>query len=169
MDPKDLEGRLGCTRLIDELESRFDSQNLATLNGSPLRTLRRIKLFLRRNRELRKRITRNSKLGCSDCLTLSTLTALLARRKGVDADVAVPRGYARLLHAVVVYRDGEGTKTFSVAGKTRPRNPRIISPQQIETRLKVTSPVLRVFDSVGSLVRKQPSAVRRKRPTVMVR
>lgn len=137
----DLQERLGCGSLIDALEARFNSyleQKRYESRGDALAALRQIKLFLHEEKQFRLEALKSSKIGGTDCLTLSTITALLADRLGHPVFVTAPRTFARMLHANVEYFDDGERKTFSVAGRRRFTNVRRLSPTEVAVRLTLS-------------------------------
>ncbi len=152
----DLEETFGCAGQIDELERRFDDycRKKSWTNKGPRHLLQEIKIFLHAERPFRENLFRNSRLPNSDCLTLSILGSCLARRKGVNATVAVPRGLSRAFHAAIVYESSGAQNVFIIAGRGTYKNPREISPREASVRLKITSPLLKLGKRAKRLMRR---------------
>lgn len=157
---EEMERRLRCGKKLDALERRFDefldlrtrgsagSQRERLVGRAVRDVLSRAKAFLSRETVFRNRLFRRHILRGSDCLTLTTLAVLLAKRKGVEARVAVPRKLSRILHAVAVFQEDGGQKSFVVSGRTRYDRARPISPLEVELRLKLTKPFINAIDAV---------------------
>jgi len=81
----------------------------------------------------------------SDCITLSIMACLLAKRKGYNTKIAFPKQIYRSLHALLIQNDGT---MFQIAGRYRNYVTQILEPEQVVSRLKLIKPI---FDIAGKL------------------
>jgi len=99
-----------------------------------------IKTFIHKKEEVRLELFKKTRLAGSNCLSMSVIAVMLARRKGVQVQVAIPRKISRSFHALVIYPESGVLKSIPVAGKVIDQNPRIPSAKEIHYRLKLASP-----------------------------
>lgn len=154
--PDELESRLEVKEIIDELENEFDiflQQNNKEIK-SEHDALRLIKIFIYRDYGLQERIksiTAESILSGVDCLTLSIITCLLAKRKGYDVKIGHPDRITRYLHSLIIRQNGE---MFKIAGKSRNYKVVEMKTEEVIDRLKKIKPVMDAIDSVVAPAKK---------------
>lgn len=138
-----VENVLEVKNITDKLRRLFanflQEHNLDLTGKSDTYVLRAIKLFLRREREAREKLTHNTKLGESDCLTMATITCLLAADYGVETQIARPATLSRRLHSTIV--DNRG-KIFKVTGKNRSYHAAPLTPSQVKLRFDLIKPLI---------------------------
>ena len=159
MYAKQLEKRLSVEEAMAQLEAEFDMFGRAHEwpgDVHPKELLQQIKYFLHKNKKTRKKILENTRLDGTDCITMSVLGVLLARRKGLKAQVGTPKSIVRMgLHTLIVYPDGKQKKLFRMAGKTEHKTARILNPSQVDGRLRFTAPINRVKTVVKPYIRRR--------------
>lgn len=141
---------------MDELEKEFDVylQEKNTEIKSELDALRFIKLFIYRDydgQEKIKSITSKSILSGVDCLTLSIITCLLAKRKGYDVKIGRPDKITRYFHSLIIRPNGE---MFKAAGKNRNYQVKEMEINDVISRLKSIRPAINKIDSMVAPVKK---------------
>ena len=145
---EELENTLGAREMIDNIEREFDiflqDQNKEIESKNELAVLRLIKLFIYRKQDQLQSITSQSILSGFDCLTLSIITSLLAKRKGYDVKIGRPDKLSRYFHALIIKQDGE---IFKVAGKNRKYSAKEMKVDDVVSRLKSFNPIIGVIDS----------------------
>ena len=101
--PDELEKTLGVSEIINTLEKNFNSflqeeestKETENIKDPELKILRLIKLYIGKDRENIKNITKGSSLYGFDCLTLAILICLLANRKGYKVKIGRPDKISR--------------------------------------------------------------------------
>jgi hypothetical protein len=88
-----------------------------------------------------KALREGTMLSNSDCITLSIMASLLAKRKGYEIKIAYPRVLHRSLHALLIQSDGT---MFQIAGRYRNYVIRVLEPQEVVSRLKLIKPIFDV-------------------------
>lgn len=149
--PDELENKLEAKEAVDELENKFDiflQQNNKEIK-SEHDALRLIKLFIYRDHNSQERIksiVSESILSGADCLTLSIITCLLAKRKGYDVKIGHPDKISRYFHSLIIRQNGE---MFKVAGKSRDYGVVEMKTEEVVNRLKKIKPVMEAIDSIA--------------------
>jgi hypothetical protein len=147
MDTDLFERKTGLRAPIDTLSRAFDAYRNANYPPEPADTqghLEQIKVFLNRAKELRARLFARTLLEGNDCITMSTLGVLLARRRGVPCRVAVPLHPLKQGHAVIQYESDGQARTFRMAGKKDYHRARAIRTHELHLRLSLSKPLLRM-------------------------
>jgi hypothetical protein len=144
----DLEVKLGAKEFIDRLEGSFDRSEYSGNFRNSLNLLRKIKLFLYREWDGWRPLSQDSKLDATDCLTLATITNLLAARKGVETIIVRPKDLTRYFHAMLEYDTGEGKQIFKLAGRNRNYETLTMPIEQVERRIRYIRPLVNLANSV---------------------
>lgn len=143
--PMELEKRLGVAELMDELEIRFDGYPHEHVDSrGDLRILRMIRTYLAYEMDGRRKLFKGTILDSTDCWTLTTLTHMLAARKGIKTSIARPKGISHYFHAMLIYNDGTGELSFNAAGRPRQYEGIKLAYHRVETILRAVTPVIRV-------------------------
>jgi len=142
---EDLEERLGVKLQMISFENTFD-QNYQLTNSSPLDILRKIKVHLYKQDTHRRELFKGTYLNSTDCLTLAVLENLLADRKGLETVIARPDKISRYFHAVILY--GPNNTIFKVSGRNRNYDCKVLSPKEVENRLKYIRPVFNFVNTI---------------------
>jgi hypothetical protein len=151
--PEQLEGKLGLSQAIDQIEAEFDKYKdgaqQENTRENELDTLRSIKVFLYRNKNKILEIIKDTQLPGFDCLSMSVITCILAYRKGYEVKIGRPDKLSRYLHALIIMKDGN---MFKVAGKSRNYKVESMTVEEVAKRLKYTGPFIRTINSIKSKV-----------------
>ncbi len=149
---------LGVDNLVLPLGNTFEEFYLdrATLD-SPVGQLRRIKCFIYDGKERYSPLIRGTRLDSTDCLTLAVLANILASENGLYTRIAYPRSI-KFLHSVLSFKDSrDQDHIFKLSGRNRiyfPEDCTILSPAQVDRRLKYFRPTVNFFNSLRSKPRK---------------
>lgn len=146
-----LEDRLNVREIIDVLEKRFDSFGIDYFNKYKNNTrniLRIIKLFLYKEWGEYKELFKDSYLNSKDCLALTTIASMLAKRKGISTKVASPKKIFRFLHAMLLYQREDKEEVFEIAAKYVDKSYSILSAEEIKTRLYLTKPLFNILSLI---------------------
>ncbi len=155
---EELEKTLAVKEIVDEIEKEFDiflkkkkEENIEIKNE--IDALRLIKLFIMNYDEQKKikSITSKSILSGVDCLTLSIITCLLAKRKGYNTKIGRPDKITRYFHSLIIRPNGE---MFKVAGKSRNYKVKEMEINDVISRLKTIKSVINKIDSIVLPLRK---------------
>lgn len=136
-----LENSLWLKEIINNLEKEFDiflKEIWKTLKCE-LDVLRTIKLFLHERKTTVLKITKNSIISESDCLTLSVITCLLSKRKWYEITIWRPDKINRYFHALIITNNWW---IFKIAGKSKNYNVKEMSVQDVINRLNFFSPII---------------------------
>jgi len=144
---EDLETRLNVKEFIDRLEDSFDKSRYSTDSKNPLKLLRRIKLFLYGEGGIWRSLSEDSMLNSTDCLTLATITNLLASRKGIETTIVRPKNFSRYLHAMLEYRAEKGKDIFKLSGRNRKYSCLCMTNEQVERRIRYIRPLVNLINS----------------------
>ena len=142
-----LENSLNARELIDKLEVVYDNSSFSSEAKNPLNQLRKIKLFLYREWNNIREVSKGTLLDSTDCLTLATIAHLLAYRKGLETKVVRPKNITRYFHAMLEYKSQEETKIFKLSGRNRKYKSIPLSNTQIEKRIKYIRPIVNFVNS----------------------
>lgn len=152
---EELEKILNTKATIDKLEKEFNAflhkKGKSILIKKELNTLRLIKLFIHREQDKIRTITSRSILSGFDCMTLSIITCLLAKRKGCDVKIGRPDKVSRYFHSLIIKQNGE---IFKIAGKNRNYHIKEIEIDNVIARLKTLKPIIDIVDSVKNILKK---------------
>ena len=144
----ELEKTLAVKEIVDELEKELDiflqHKDKGGAIKNELDTLRLIKLFIYREQDKIMATTSQSTLSGFDCLTLSIITCLLAKRKGYDVKIGRPDKISRYFHSLIIKQDGE---MFKVTGKNRKYDVIEMKINDVVARLKSFKSIIDIVDS----------------------
>lgn len=129
-----------CEKQMDILEKQFDEFTNKNKYKSTKNKLQNIKSFLYKQEKERLKIFKGTHLAYSDCFVLSTLTQMLAKRKGIELEIARPKKLTRAMHALLVYRENGKIKSFEIAGKRKNSKIKILTEKNIRKKIKWTRP-----------------------------
>lgn len=144
---EDLGRRLKADEVIPDLERAYSPYRPLEVE-IPLDELRAIKVFLHREKERIRMITRGTLLDSTDCLTLAVTAQLLAYRRGLETRVVRPKNITRYFHAMLEYDSEEGPQVFKLTGRNRKYEPTPLSNDQIERRITYIRPVVNLVNAV---------------------
>ncbi len=144
----ELEEKLGVKNFIDRLEQEFDRSEYSRNLGDSLDRLRKIKLFLYKERDRWKPLSDETMLDSTDCLTLVTIVHLLAARKGVDTTIVRPKNISRYFHAMLSYETENGEDIFKVAGRYRRYDCLPMRVDQVVRRIRYIRPLVNLVNSL---------------------
>jgi hypothetical protein len=161
---REIEEKISCNELLNGIEKEF-KEYLLKKNAeckTSAETFGEIKKFFAEKKyTLDKRGT--TRLRGTDCLTLSVLGVLLAGRRGIDSRVAIPRDITHALHAIIVYPEGKTMNVFNIAGRSIPKNPRVIGAKEISLRLRFISPFVQTANKIRAVFKKTSVKIKRIR------
>lgn len=150
---EELEKILNAKATVDKLEKEFNTflhkKGKNILIKRELNTLRLIKLFIYKEQDKIKTITSQSILSGFDCMTLSIIVCLLAKRKGCNIKIGRPDKISRYFHSLIIRQDGE---MFKIAGKNRNYHVKEMKIDDVIARLKILKPII---DIVNFMTRKR--------------
>lgn len=144
----ELENRLKVNNFIDSLEQEFDKSEYSKCQGTSLNQLRGIKLFIYREWNKWKPLSEGTLLNSTDCLSLATIAHLLGARKGLETNIVRPKNLSRYFHAMLSYSSENGDNIFVVAGRCRGYEVLPLRVDQVERRIKYTSPLVNMVNSI---------------------
>jgi hypothetical protein len=148
---KSLEEIYNCKEEMNKLSKKFD-EYLSTHKKNKKTTktlLSQIKHFFREERAYREELFMQKKLGHSDCHTQAVLAKMLAKRKGVEVELGVPRKLTRAFHTLLIYTERGIKKSFSLEGTRKYHNPRQISLFEARIRGALLRPIIGAGRKLG--------------------
>lgn len=140
----ELERRFDVSHHITALEERMDNgyRSLPEPNNN-YQVLRRIRLFLTREKDERRHLLERTRLNSTDCLTIAVLANLLAARKGLQTRIARPNKLIKYFHAMLVYSENNGSeKVFNLSGRGGYKKYVLLTPKEVDQRLGYIKPVI---------------------------
>lgn len=134
---------LEVNNFIDQLEKLFDDFIRARKHPekelrSEANVLSLIRCFFKKHEKEILVLRKETILCNSDCITLSIMACLLAKRKWYSVKIARPKALHRSLHALLIQTDGT---MFQIAGRYRNYVTKILEPEQVVSRLKFIKPL----------------------------
>jgi hypothetical protein len=143
-----IEDSLEVDNFIDQLEKLFD--DFIKTRKHPEKELRSeanvlslIRCFFKRREREILELRKKTVLCNSDCITLSIMACLLAKRKWYSVRIAHPKALHRSFHTLLIQTDDT---MFQIAGRYRKYVIEILEPEQVVGMLKFIKPI---FDLAG--------------------
>lgn len=142
----ELEEKLNATCFIDRIEQEFNRSRYSGNIKNPENLLRKIKLFLYRDWDMWRPLSKNTMLDSTDCLSLTIITHLLALRKGVYTTIVKPKNISRYFHAMLSYEHNGYEDIFKVAGRYRRYKCVPMNITKIERRIRYIRPLVNLVN-----------------------
>jgi hypothetical protein len=140
-----LEEKLDCKEQMNLVEKSFNAflkEKNAIVSKKPETLLKQIRDYLFSRNKERIKLLENTRLKKSDCITLSIITQMLAKRKGLTTKIAHPTKITHYLHALILYKKNGKTKKFEIASSKISKNVKELNQKQLLRRFKLTRPFI---------------------------